>query len=390
MSARTAICLVSISYTRAGTEEVLLDLARCLARDGERVSAVVPGEPALDGLVDDLRTAGATVVRAGRFFGGDVSLSRNIRELRAAFAALRPEVVHVHTPWVGIGKEAVIAAWLAGVPYRLRTEQNPVPEPLRLRQRLSLKLSDRLVQGISFVSSGNRESHLRNAGRPRRKCMVVPNAVRPAPEPRGRAAARAELGLPMDALAAVMVGRLERRKGPLDFVHAAAVAAKAAPGLHFAIAGDGEMRVDVAAAIAAAGLENRVHLLDHRPNIRELLPAFDIFVQPSHYEGLSAAMLEALAAGLPMATTDVDGVTEVAPGGDGALNVPIGDPDALGAAVARLARDANLRHTLAATTRRRMAAEFTVEATYARYRRFYALATAKRGPADAGKREFAR
>lgn len=390
MSERSGTCLVSISYTRAGTEEVLLDLARCLARDGERVSAVVPGERALDGLTGDLVAAGVTVIRAGRFFGENVSLERNIRELRRAFATLRPAVVHVHTPWVGIGKEAVVAAWLAGVPFRLRTEQNPVPNPLRLRQRLSLKLSDRLVQGISFVSSGNRESHLRNAGRPRRKCMVVPNAVRPAPEPRDRAAVRAELGLPMDAIVAVMVGRLERRKGPLDFVRAAAVAAKGAPGMHFAIAGDGDMRVDVQAAIAAAGLEDRVHLVGHRPNIRALLPAFDIFVQPSHYEGLSVAMLEALAAGLPMATTDVDGVTEVAPGGDGALIVPIGDTDALGAAVARLARDANLRHTLAATTRRRMAAEFTVEATYARYRRFYALATAKRGPADAGKREFAR
>ncbi|MCC6386261.1 MAG: glycosyltransferase [Dehalococcoidia bacterium] len=390
MSEHSGTCLVSISYTRAGTEEVLLDLARCLVRDGEPVSAIVPGERALDGLANDLVAAGAVVVRAGRFFGEDVSLVRNVRDLRKALRALRPAVVHVHTPWVGIGKEAVVAAWLAGVPYRLRTEQNPVPDPLRLRQRLSLKLSDRLVQGISFVSSGNRESHLRHAGRPRRKCMVVPNAVRPAPEPRDRATARAELGLPLDALVAVMVGRLERRKGPLDFVRAAAVAAKAAPGLHFAIAGDGEMHVDIEAAIAAAGLEERIHLLGHRPNIRALLPAFDIFVQPSHYEGLSVAMLEALAAGLPMATTDVDGVAEVAPGGDGALIVPIGDTDALGEAVARLANDAELRRALANTTRRRIEREFTVEATYARYRRFYALATGKRGTPGTRRREFAR
>lgn len=390
MSERDGTCLVSISYTRAGTEEVLLDLARGLAADGERVTAVVPGEPALDGLVADLRAAGARVVRAGHFFGPDASIPRNVRELRAAFVELRPRTVHVHTPWVGMGKEAVVAAWLAGVPYRLRTEQNPVPDRLHWRQRLSLAVTDRLVQGITFVSSGNRDSHLRNAGRNRRKCVVIPNAVRPAPPSRDRDAVRAELGLPPEAVIAVMVGRLERRKGPLDFVHAAAEAAPLAPELRFAIAGDGEMRIDTEAAIAAAGLQDRIHMLGHRPDIRALLPAFDIYVQPSHYEGLSVAMLEALAAGLPMATTDVDGVAEVAPGGDGALIVPIGDAAALGAAVARLASDAALRRECAETTQRRVLTEFSVEATYQRYRRFYERATAGRAPHHGTSREFAK
>jgi glycosyltransferase involved in cell wall biosynthesis len=211
-------------------------------------------------------------------------------------------------------------------------------------------------------------------GRPKRKCAVVPNAVPhdlAASADGDREALRREAGLPAGVPIAAMVGRLELRKGPLDFVRAAAVAAPLAPDLHFAIFGDGELRPETEALIAELGLGERVHLLGHQPEVRRLLAACDIYVQPSHYEGMSLAMLEALAIGLPMVTTHVDGVDEVAPNGDGALIVPIGDTAALGRAIARAAADPDLRTRMARTTRTRVHDQFNVEAMFARYRAVY-------------------
>lgn len=369
------IALVPVSYMRAGTEEVMLDLGRALAAHGRRVAAVVPREPGLDGLASELADTGITVMRAGRYFGSRPPFMANVRELVQAFRELRPGTLHLHTPWVAMGGEAILAAFAAGVPLRVRTEQNPVMTPLSHQARLKLQALDRLTHGISFVSRGNLESHLANAGRPRGKCMVVTNSVRPAPAPWGeKAAIRAHLGLAQDVPIAVMAARLEPRKGLLDFVEAARAAVQLDARVQFAAFGDGELRAEAAARVVAAGLERRFHFLGYRSDVRALLPAFDIYVQPSHYEGLSVAMLEALAAGLPMVTTAVDGVAEVAPGPGDAIVVPVGDAPGLGRGIAQLAGDPGLRVRMSAATRSRVETAFTVEAMAGRYLRFYSAA----------------
>src|SRR5262249_45264711 len=144
-----------------------------------------------------------------------------------------------------------------------------------------------------------------------------------------RAELRRSFGLPEDTLLAVMLGRLEVRKGPLDFIEAATRAQAAGTKLHFLIVGDGPLRPEVEQLIRERGVGERVHLAGHRTDATALLPACDIFVQPSHYEGLSIAMLEALAAGLPMVSTRVAGVDEVLVGGEGALVGEVGDVAAL-------------------------------------------------------------
>ena len=90
---------------------------------------------------------------------------------------------------------------------------------------------------------------------------------------------------------------------------------------------------------ADLGLAGRVHFLGQRRDIPDLLAALDIFVLPSHSEGVSLALLEAMAAGLPVIATAVGGLPEVVTDGENGLLIPPKDPEALAAALARLLAD---------------------------------------------------
>ena len=100
------------------------------------------------------------------------------------------------------------------------------------------------------------------------------------------------------------------------------------------------------------GLAGRVHFLGQRRDIPDLLSALDIFVLPSHSEGVSLALLEAMAAGLPVIATAVGGLPEVVTDGENGLLIPPKDPEALAQALARLLADPALAKKLGENARR--------------------------------------
>lgn len=105
----------------------------------------------------------------------------------------------------------------------------------------------------------------------------------------------------------VTVGRLDHQKNPLLLLDAFREASAQMDDLHLAMVGDGELRGRVAAAIRDANLEQKISLLGVKgpADIARLLQASDLFVLSSAYEGMPIAVLEALASGVPVATTDV-------------------------------------------------------------------------------------
>ncbi|MCP9851250.1 glycosyltransferase family 4 protein, partial [Cyanobium sp. Morenito 9A2] len=123
---------------------------------------------------------------------------------------------------------------------------------------------------------------------------------------------RAGLGLPADAVVAFTAARLSPVKGYAYQLEAARrlAAEPAAARLHFVWAGEGEQRGELEAAIAAAGLGGRVHLLGHRWDVEAWYDAADLFVLPSDLEGMPLAIMEAMAKGLPVAATAVSGIPE--------------------------------------------------------------------------------
>nr|WP_275403889.1 glycosyltransferase [Pseudonocardia acidicola] len=152
--------------------------------------------------------------------------------------------------------------------------------------------------------------------------------------PRTRAAARHALGLPVDATVVGAVGRLAYQKAPEDFV--AAMVALHRPGTVGVWIGGGPLAEQVRAAAARALPQARVVLLGERPDVREVLPAFDVFALPSRYEGLPVAIVEAMTCGVPVVATAVNAVPDVVVPGRTGLLVPPQRPDLMATAVGHL------------------------------------------------------
>jgi len=369
------IAYVAVSFLRSGTEQVILDLACHFIRNGHQVWTVIPELAGLNGMAEEAHGIGARVERVGPLHSEGHDAMRNGIELWRLFRRLRPDVAHFHVPWEPVCFESVAAA-IAQVPVRVRTEHNPALQAFSAKQRLKMSVMDRSFSAIVYLSEGNRRSHVKNLGRRLKGSRIIGNGVDPRSitadrSDSHRSAVRRRLNLPMDAVIPVMVGTLEQRKGPLDYVRAAHVASKINPAMHFAIVGDGDLWSATEQLADELGIGDRVHLLGRRPDVRELLSSFDMYVQASYYEGMSVAMLEALAAGLPMITTRVDGVEDVLPDGTGALYVDIGDWSKLGESMTELAAKQDLRERLTAVSQRRVMSEFTVEAICQKYARLY-------------------
>jgi len=183
------------------------------------------------------------------------------------------------------------------------------------------------------------------------RLVAVPNgiALHPLPSPDERAAAREALELAPDAVVGLSMGQLEPRKEPLLAVEAAAAVARQGVPFVLLVAGDGPL-ID---QVRGEG----VRALGFREDTELLLAAADIFILPSSREGLALALLEAMGHGLACVVSDVPGNREAV--GDAGLVHPVGDVDALAAALARLASDPIERERLGAAARARVEERFT-------------------------------
>jgi glycosyltransferase involved in cell wall biosynthesis len=148
------------------------------------------------------------------------------------------------------------------------------------------------------------------------------------------------------------VGRLEPRKGTATLIAALAALRDAGRAFAAVVVGDGPLRAELERDIAARGLGAWVQMFGDRSEVRDVLAALDAFVLPSRTEGMSNALLEAMAMGLPAIATAVGGNPEVVTDGTTGLLVPADDPAAMAAALARMLDDASLASRLGAAARR--------------------------------------
>lgn len=124
------------------------------------------------------------------------------------------------------------------------------------------------------------------------------------------AAVAAAAGVPPGAPLVLDVACLKPQKDPLTLVQVAAAVAKRRSDVHFAVAGDGALRAPVQAAVRAAGLAHRFHLLGWRDDVATWMARAQLMVHTALWEGLPQAFVQAMAAGLPIVATNVDGVAE--------------------------------------------------------------------------------
>lgn len=192
---------------------------------------------------------------------------------------------------------------------------------------------------------------------------IDPSHFDPGADPGAGAAKRAEIGLGADGLVVGTVGRVVREKGYEEFFAMAGRLARQGADVRFLVVGLFEPEqsdaVDPHALAAAHGVADRCVILEGRHDMPALYAAMDVFVLPSHREGLSRSLLEATAMERPTVACDIRGCREIVVAGQTGLLVPARDPAALAGAVERLLADPGLRRRLGAAGRRRVLERYT-------------------------------
>ena len=174
--------------------------------------------------------------------------------------------------------------------------------------------------------------------------------VRAAARARGRAAA----GVRDQEQMVLTTARLSSQKGHRYLLEAIPRVIAAHPEAVFVLAGEGPERTAIEASIAEAGLHSHVRLLGERSDIEELSCAADLFVFPTTFEGSPFALLEAMAYGLPVVTTDASGIAEVVRDGIDGIVVEKENPEALANGIRRSLADRSAMSQMATSAQERV------------------------------------
>jgi glycosyltransferase involved in cell wall biosynthesis len=314
------------------------------------------------GLLDDeARRIADAHVRIVPFLRHPVDPLRDVAtlaRLRSYLKRRRVDLVHTHSSKAGLlGR---VAAFLAGVPAVVHTVHgwsfNETQARWQYRAFVELeRAAARLTHRLIVVSNGDRERGLQlGIGRPDQYRVVHSGIDMEAfrHPTTGRAATRERLGVRPDEVLVGTVACLKPQKAPGDFVRAAAAARAHDRRLRFILAGDGPLRGEVESLARELGVGDVLRVLGWRRDVADLLHAMDIFLLTSRFEGLPRSVLQAMAAGVPVVATAVDGTPEVVRHRDTGLLVAPGRPDQAAAAVCELAADATLgRRCARAATR---------------------------------------
>lgn len=196
------------------------------------------------------------------------------------------------------------------------------------------------------------------------RVAVILNGIDCDASPHGPVAGsslRDELGIGQDEFVVGMVARLSPEKNHALFLRMASTLVRDGVPARFLLAGGGPLREDLVAQAEESGLSDRVTFLGIRDDVARVVEACDVGVLSSNAEALPMSLLEFMAGGRPVVSTDVGGVREILDDAGAGIIVPADDVEALASAVAGFALDPSLGRTMGAEGRRRVAALFSRE-----------------------------
>ena len=264
--------------------------------------------------------------------------ARAVKQIRRAVAENGYDIVHCHTPIAGFCARAACRKFrkdglrvfytahgfhfYRGCPAKNRAIFYPA-------EKISSKRTDTLIT-INKEDFDFAKEHFRSC-----RVEYVPGVGIDTKYFRDRecdrAAKRRELGVPPDAFLALSVGELNENKDHASVIDALSKVGDAS--IYYAVAGEGPMRAALEEKIKALGLFGRVLLPGQREDVPDLYKCADLFIHPSHREGLPVSLMEAKAAGLPCIVSDVRGCRDLYNAGADIM-CPPGDKDALAGAIA--------------------------------------------------------
>lgn len=280
----------------------------------------------------------------------------------------RPEIVHTHTSKAGVlGR---LAAWFAGVPLIVHTPHGHVFYghfgPTRSWVFLQIERGLAWITGWMIgLTAAERAEHLeRGVGR-RARFAVIPSGIDVDRFRKARVTGKvipAWFGCPSSATVVGSIGWLTDVKGHRVLVDAVAALKKEYPELHLVIVGSGDQRDAVSSQAERAGIRDVLHLIGHRDEVDACLAGMDCFVLPSLNEGMGRALIEAMAAGLPVIASQVGGIPALIQDGRNGLLVPAGDSRALAEALRRVLSHPQWAGELGINAMRSIGTDYGVEA----------------------------
>jgi glycosyltransferase involved in cell wall biosynthesis len=227
-------------------------------------------------------------------------------------------------------------------------------KPKRYAHNLLYRLSASLVSSYIAVSEEVKTAMVRTIGPIHDKIVVISNGVdlRRYEQSVDKLSVRTRLGLDLDARLIAVVGTLKEPKGHCYLVEAMTDIVRRHPEVHALFIGDGNLRDELKSQVERLALKNYVHFLGNRQDVPDLLAASDLFVLPSLWEGLSMALLEAMASDKPIVATSVAGTNQVLIPGKTGLVVPPGDVRRLAEAIEELLSDSARAEDMAHAARK--------------------------------------
>jgi len=334
-SAVQTVCHIITSLELGGAQQNTLFTLSHL--DASQFRAVlITGEPgmldeeakALDGVEFYQVPSLVRPIRPWQDLRALVAITRLLRELK-------PAIVHTHSSKAGIlGR---LAAWYAGVPIIIHTIHGfgftRYQHPLLRHLLLSVeRIVARFTTRFFAVSEANCQQGVALGLFPAGRCTVIRSGVDLAAFRQtcvNVAAKKEDLGLEPTKPVVGMIAPFKPQKAPMDFVRVADLVHHARPDVQFLLVGDGELRGAVEAERAERGISAVLRLTGWRRDIPEIMRCLDVFVLTSLWEGLPRVYLEALASGVPVVGTHVDGAAEVVRDGVVGFLVEPGDVQAL-------------------------------------------------------------
>jgi glycosyltransferase involved in cell wall biosynthesis len=356
----------------------VLDLAQCQLANGHEPIIYCLTHPGR--LASEAERLGVKV----RFFGKPPGLHpatafKITRQLRID----RPDVLHLHNHLVH--HYGVLAGWFAGIPVfvntRHRAEQTLIssPDGSSISTTPTDKKSDLIfratlpfVDSVVLISESTRQYFIQHGGVPASKTCVILNGAHlerylEAPANPGGASPRIRFGI---------AARLVPAKDHFTLLRAFAAVVQEIPQAELAIAGDGPLRKELESFTQQLKLAGRVTFVGALPDTTEFLSHLDIFVLSSLNEGLPIALLEAMAAGLPIVATRAGGIEEAAIDGQNAYLANPGDTEGLAQTMIRMAKRPDLAQ-MGAVGRDIVTTRFRIEQTWAEYYKLFLSLGAK-------------
>jgi len=319
-----------------------------------------------------LRESGVEVILAERRHRLDW---RAVQRLVSLLRHGRVDVVHAHK--FGSNVWAAMLGHALGVPVVIAHEHTWSFEGQPARRVADREVVARLSDAVIAVSEADRSRMIATVGMPADRVVLVHNGIAGAGPGDGEAVAR-ELGLRPGAPVLLQTATLRPQKAVEVMIAAAAIVRRAHPDVRLLIAGYGDV-ARLRTVAADHGVSDEVMVLGPRTDVADLLACATVGVLSSDFEGMPLAVLEYMAAGLPVVATDVGGLPEMVREGETGFLVAPRDPAALAERVVRLLDDPAMARDMGARGRVRQQESFSQTAMVGAVAELYERLLAAKG-----------